>query len=204
MAGNTRRLNFSADDLPKNLTLMLTFETPDAGELYKDLYPCAGVSPASIIASTWILIFCQIEVIKLQAGGPTGSYVVFKANTAFLAPMVGIQFWHLSNIRLHPTSTLDHFWKLDCWLFLAALCRAYQSTIFLNTFRLTGLERDLQTGEKVTISTPTSGNVITRSGAGAGKPGLLICENVGTTAADVGLVSNLFRGTLTSIILKNY
>lgn len=39
MAGNTRRLNFSADDLPKNLTLMLTFETPDAGELYKDLYP---------------------------------------------------------------------------------------------------------------------------------------------------------------------
>ena len=61
------------------------------------------------------------------------------------------------------------------------------TSCFSKTHWLIGIGRDLKTGNKVTLTTASSGNVITK--AQPGKPGLLVCENVGNTAADVGLVS---------------
>ncbi|PPQ82327.1 hypothetical protein CVT25_008456 [Psilocybe cyanescens] len=76
MSGNFRALNFSSADLGKDITLLLMFEPPKNGELFKDLFP---------------LIYKRLsEVLTFTSSGISAATVEYTADTGFLVPQVGL------------------------------------------------------------------------------------------------------------------
>ena len=66
---------------------MLTFGAPDAGALHMDLFSLCWSKHVGLpvaYAACWRLAL----MVKLKAGGPTGGYVIYSANTRFIALIV--------------------------------------------------------------------------------------------------------------------
>ncbi|KAH9475605.1 hypothetical protein JR316_0012722 [Psilocybe cubensis] len=68
MSGNSRSLNFTSSDLGKDVNLMLMFEPPSNGTLYKDLFPVC-----------W-------KVLKFTPSGISAARVEYTADTGLLVP----------------------------------------------------------------------------------------------------------------------
>ncbi|PPQ81127.1 hypothetical protein CVT25_014784 [Psilocybe cyanescens] len=68
LAGNARSLNFSSSELGKDITLLLMFEPPQNGKLFKDLFPVC-----------W-------KVLSFTATGISAATVEYTADTGFLVP----------------------------------------------------------------------------------------------------------------------
>ncbi|PPQ92005.1 hypothetical protein CVT25_004853 [Psilocybe cyanescens] len=68
LAGNARTLYFSANELGKDINLLLMFEPPQNGKLFKDLFPVC-----------W-------KVLSFVATGLSAATVEYTADTGFLVP----------------------------------------------------------------------------------------------------------------------
>ncbi|KAH9475688.1 hypothetical protein JR316_0011247 [Psilocybe cubensis] len=68
VTGNARQLTFRADNLGKQIDLMLVFTPPAEGKLYSDLYPVC-----------W-------KVLRFHSSGLSGATVHYSASTAFVSP----------------------------------------------------------------------------------------------------------------------
>ncbi|PPQ92006.1 hypothetical protein CVT25_004854 [Psilocybe cyanescens] len=74
MSGNFRALNFSSADLGKDITLLLMFEPPKNGVLFKDLFPLIDKRLS--------------EVLTFTSAGISAATVEYTADTGFLVPQV--------------------------------------------------------------------------------------------------------------------
>ncbi|PPQ93362.1 hypothetical protein CVT25_014591 [Psilocybe cyanescens] len=68
LAGNVRSLNFSSSELGKDITLLLMFEPPQNGKLFKNLFPVC-----------W-------KVLSFTATGISAATIEYTADTGFLVP----------------------------------------------------------------------------------------------------------------------
>ena len=87
---NAKILRFVAYDLGRHVTLMLTFQPPQLGILYKDTFPlCWGMDFLLVLFSSFVyLSFIPSEIVEMGSTGTAIAEVRYTANTVFFLPQV--------------------------------------------------------------------------------------------------------------------